>query len=253
LIQVPPSAERLVAFVALSGRTLTRQHVAGSLWPDTPEQRAGANLRSSLWRLRNGGCPVIASTSRWLEMRGEIVLDVDGLVSLTWACLDAASEPSDREVATLAMAADLLPGWSDDWVVVERERLRQLRVHSLERVCEKLTAIGRFGAAVEAGLAAIRDEPLRESAQTVLIRAHLAEGNASEALVRFHRYWQLLRTEMGIEPSREFADLLDEIPVGPGSRRRRMVGSSGRAAMRLHEEPAPRAPGSLVRSTDSAT
>lgn len=57
-----------------------------------------------------------------------------------------------------------MPDWCDDWLVVERERLRELRIRALERVCEQLTAIGSFGQAIEAGMAAVRAEPLRESA-----------------------------------------------------------------------------------------
>ena len=80
------------------------------------------------------------------------------------------------------LSADLLPDWyDDDWVLVEREQYHQLRLHALEAMCARLTSIGRFGQAVQAGLAAVQGEPLRESAHYILIKAHLAAGNRWEA------------------------------------------------------------------------
>ena len=77
----------------------------------------------------------------------------------------------------LCRAGELLPHWYDDWVVIERERFRQLRLHALDALCESLAAAGRYAAAVEAGRASVAAEPLRESAHRLLIQAHLAEGN----------------------------------------------------------------------------
>ena len=97
----------------------------------------------------------------------------------------------------LLLSRDLLPDWYDDWVAVERERFRQLRVHALERLCDRLVEAERFGEAIEAGLAAMKSEPLRESAHRALVRAHLAEGNRSEALAQYRRFKALLPTSSG--------------------------------------------------------
>lgn len=73
---------------------------------------------------------------------------------------------------------DLLPGWPELWLVPERERFHQLRLHALEALCARLTGVGWHGAAVDAGLAVVSADPLRESARGALIDAYLAEGNA---------------------------------------------------------------------------
>ncbi len=101
------------------------------------------------------------------------------------------------------LAGDLLPGWYDDWVIVERERIRQLRLHALEVLCENLSRSGRHAQAVDAGLSAVAEEPLRESAQRALIAAHLREGNVSEAVRQYDRYRKLLGASLGLEPSFE--------------------------------------------------
>jgi len=91
---------------------------------------------------------------------------------------------------------------------MERERYRQLRMHALEILCVRLSGAGRHGEAVEAGLAAVSGEPLRESAHRVLIGAHLAEGNRCEAIRQFDRYRGVLQRELGLEPSPEIAALI---------------------------------------------
>jgi hypothetical protein len=75
-----------------------------------------------------------------------------------------------------AEALELLPGWYDDWVLLEREPLRQRVLHGLEALSRHLVRAGRFAEAVEAAMVAVAVEPLRESAQRALVTAHLAEA-----------------------------------------------------------------------------
>jgi DNA-binding SARP family transcriptional activator len=81
----------------------------------------------------------------------------------------------------------------------------------LEALADRLLAAGRFGEAADAALAAVRAEPLRESARAVLIRVHLAEGNQSEALGEFARYRTLLQTELGLDPTPRLRGLIVEL------------------------------------------
>jgi DNA-binding SARP family transcriptional activator len=61
---------------------------------------------------------------------------------------------------------------------------------------------------VQAGLAGVSGEPLRESARRALIEAHLAEHNVAAALREYEVFTQLLRTELGLEPSDEIRALI---------------------------------------------
>jgi DNA-binding SARP family transcriptional activator len=103
---------------------------------------------------------------------------------------------------------DLLPEWDDQWVVIDRERLRQLRLHALESLAEQCVRAGRFGDAIEACQLAVGAEPLRDSAHRTLIRAYLAEGNRAMAVRHFELYENLLRAELGLEPPAEVRDLV---------------------------------------------
>jgi DNA-binding SARP family transcriptional activator len=210
-VLLPSSAERLVAFLALQGGSQNRSFVAGTLWPDTSEGRAAGSLRSSLWRVRRVGRPVVESSATQLWLSLDIRVDLHQLREIIRKALDGQPDLRKSEAARLLASADLLPGWYEEWVLLERERLRQLRLHALECLCERLIEGRRFGLAVEAGMAAVSEEPLRESPHRVLIRAHLAEGNASEAIREYRRYRQLLNDELGLNPSPEMEDLLQPL------------------------------------------
>jgi DNA-binding SARP family transcriptional activator len=99
------------------------------------------------------------------------------------------------------MRGDLLPDSYDEWVVAERERLRQLRLHALEAICRRHVELGCFPQATEAALTAVSIDPLRESAHLAVIQAHLAEGDNAEALRQYRLLERVLRDQLGLAPS----------------------------------------------------
>jgi DNA-binding SARP family transcriptional activator len=105
-------------------------------------------------------------------------------------------------------ACHLLPGWYDEWAVLERERIRQRVLHALEALSAALSEQGRHAEAVDAALRAVLEEPLRESGQRALLRAYLAQGNLAEAQRAYVRFAQLVRSELGVEPSRQITALM---------------------------------------------
>jgi DNA-binding SARP family transcriptional activator len=206
-VSVPLSAQRLLAFVALHNRPLQRPYVAGSLWLDSPEERAYANLRSSLWRLHRCGLPLVQSFGHRLSLDEHVVVDLRRAEALAHRALDGTSaEALDVEVS--AFSGDLLPDWYEDWLVLERERYRQLRLRALDTLCERLAQAGRPDAALEAGLAAVAAEPLRESSHRAVVRVHLADGNVAEAIRQYRLCRRLLHEHLGLEPSDQMAELL---------------------------------------------
>jgi DNA-binding SARP family transcriptional activator len=221
------SAQRLVAFLALQARPLFRAYVAEVLWPETTSIRATANLRSALWRAQRSCDRLIGVSSQYLALARGVVVDFHVATARAHRLLtgeQAGDDIGDDLEADLFadLFADLLLDWYDDWVLVERERYHQLRLHALEVLCARLTAAGRHGEAVDAGLAAIRAEPLRESAHRALIEAHLAEGNRWEAVRQYELCRQLLLDELGLEPSAALFDLIPAAtsPAGASYRRR---------------------------------
>jgi DNA-binding SARP family transcriptional activator len=208
-ITLPMNGQRVLVFLALHGRSLLRPFVAGSLWLDSSEDRAAGSLRSALWRL-NRRHRFIETNGERLQLSRDVDVDVDAAAAQARRLLDP-DEPGCPSVDGLLLTRDLLPDWYDDWVAVERERFRQLRVHALERLCDRLVEANRFGEAIEAGLSAMKSEPLRESAHRALVRAHLAEGNRNEALAQYRRFKELLDHELGLSPSPKMEALIASV------------------------------------------
>lgn len=213
VIDLPLSAQRLVAFLALHHRPLRRGYVAGTLWPDVTEERAAGNLRSALWRLRQPGVDLVEATPTHLTLADKVEVDLRLASSLARRVIDLGEGAEALAVDEDRFSADVLPDWYDEWVPLERERFRQMRLHALETLCERLAGIGRYGEAVQVGLAAVSGEPLRESAQRALVKAYLAEGNPGEAVRQYRRYRTLLHDELGLEPSPLMQDLVATLPV----------------------------------------
>lgn len=209
-VPLPLPAQRVLAFLALQDHPVRRAYSACTLWIDSSEDRAFGSLRSALWRLRREGYRLIEATNGTLRLAPEVVVDVREATASARRLLDPANDVVDVDRDRVLLSGELLPDWYDDWVLIERERFRQLRVHALESLCERLTAARRFAEAVETGLAAVKGEPLRESAHRALINAHLAEGNQAEALSEYHFFRRLLRDRVGLEPSAQMEAL-----VGP--------------------------------------
>ena len=196
-VDVTPAAQRLLAFVALTPRGAERSYTAFQLWPEHDERRGKANLRSALWRLGKVPARLLEATKSHLRVAPDVWIDVrDGLDEM------ANAEPSTTLETIRPMQAldhDLLPDWYDDWLTIERERLRQFRLGTLEDAARHALAEGHHNAAVQLALAAVAIEPLRESSHRLVIDAHLEAGNRFEARRQLDCYQQLLQSAMGVD------------------------------------------------------
>jgi DNA-binding SARP family transcriptional activator len=212
-VPLPMNAQRLVCFLALHDQPLLRTFVGGSLWGESTDHRAGGSLRSALWRLRRATYPLVSLTSDHIELSPIVAVDLREGEALAHKVLDPSQELDDvAEVNEEVLSADLLPDWTEDWVLLERESYRQLRLRALEALCRRLSAKGRFGQAVQAGMVAVSGEPLRESARHALIEAHLAERNVAAARREYEAFRQLLHDELGLDPSDDLRALVEGLP-----------------------------------------
>jgi len=151
------------------------------------------------------------SDAAGLSLADTVAVDLHASQALARRLLQPGVAPLEDDLSPAALAAlsgELLPDWYDDWVLGDAEDWRQLRVNALESMARLLTAGGRLPGAAGAARAAMRVEPLRESAHASLIRVHLAEGNQSEALRVFDRYRKMLYAELGLEPTPLLSELV---------------------------------------------
>jgi len=217
LLGISSGSQRLLAFLALNDRVVTRQQVAGTFWPESTDEHAGSNLRSALSRLDGPVRRAVKVTAVDLGVAEGVVVDVHHSGALARRLIDRDAPLSETDIGSPAVSSlsrDVLPGWYDDWAVIAAEDWRQLRLHALEAVAARLTAADRLAEAAAAAVAAVRAEPLRESARAALIRVHMAQGNQSDALEEFERYRLLLHAEVGVAPTSRLSQLLPTMYCG---------------------------------------
>jgi DNA-binding SARP family transcriptional activator len=212
VVSLPPSAQRLVAFLAVHERPVHRDHVSGNLWLESTGRQADTSLRATLRQLGREDCPLIDANGTLVRLEPDVAVDLHEARHRARAVLGRVGA-SAGDIDRLCLAGELLPGWYEDWVLVERERFRHLRLHALDALCEALTLAGRYAAAVVVGGAAVGAEPLRESAQRLLIQAHLAGGNRDEAVHQYREFRGLLASELGLAPSAQLTALVAPIPI----------------------------------------
>lgn len=213
-LDLPIGAQRMLAYLAVTGPRQSRELLATRLWADVSEDRAHGSLRTALWHLRRQSPRIVAAGRCAVSLSDELVVDYHVMSDRAHRILEGRHD--ECEVADLSSAdfclaeleAELLPGWDEEWLLIERERHRQLRVHSLEELSRRLVLQGHVALAVDAAYAAIAIDPLCESPHRALARAFIAEGNWAQAIRQFDLYRELLRGEPGLVPSSDFATLV---------------------------------------------
>lgn len=223
-VRVPVSAQRVIAFLGLQARAQDRGVVAGHLWRDATEARAHANLRAALWKLDRIRDRVVETRAARLALAPEVEVDVREVVrvarGMIWERTSLTPPPGPTADLIDRLTWDLLPDWDEDWLVFARERVRQLRIHAMEALARHLCDAGRHAEAVEVAMSAVAADPLRESAQRVLIQAYLAEDNAVEARRQYEAFRSILWRDLHVAPSPGLTDLVLAAGAGdsPGQR-----------------------------------
>ncbi|MFD9339395.1 BTAD domain-containing putative transcriptional regulator [Streptomyces sp. NPDC060028] len=220
-VEVCMNAQRLLAFLGLH-TCVNRTVLAGSLWPDVTEEHARGSLRTTLCKLPRGERALVTCCRDSVSMADSVSVDARALAETALSVVRASGTLGGGPVPRVLLdEGELLPGWDEDWVLFERERLRQLRLHALDTMAEGLARDGLHALALETALTSVRIEPLRESAHRAVVSAHLAEGNVNEAVRHYRAFRRLLRDELGVEPSHRFARMLPATGGGVDGCRRR--------------------------------
>jgi DNA-binding SARP family transcriptional activator len=194
----------------------SRQRIAFTFWPDSDESQAMTNLRQAVHTLRRTlpDCDqYLAVTTRTLQWCGGASIQVDVLDFERAVELAAkAGQHGDRAVSLLEKAldtyqGDLLPGLYDEWVLAERERLRQLYSESLRRIIKHLEMQRDYQSAIRYARQLLRHDPLAEATYRDLMRLHLLNHDRASASRVYQECESVLESEMGVEPGTATRDL----------------------------------------------
>ena len=217
----------------------SRQRLAFLLWPDSSEGQARTNLRNLLHTLRRTNADVeqlLEVTPRTVRRRPNVPCWVD-VVEFTAALAEAdtTEEGSDGMVAALRRAVelyagDVLEGCYDEWLVDERERLRDRYVSALRRLTEALAERGEYAEAIRLGRELARNDPLHEDTYRLLMSLQEASGDRAGAVRSYHECAAILQRELGVDPSpatqSAYAAIMRAEPSTAGVREAARVGTT---------------------------
>lgn len=203
-VRLPMHAQRVLAFLALArqdGVKCSRDAVVGRLWADSSIEHANGSLRTALWRIRSAWAGLVSAGRNELALGEAVAVDLQQCRDQAGRLLSQGMDLAAGDINCSPLTGELLPAWDEDWLLVERERLRQLQLHALEALAVRLRKLGRYPEAIDAALRAVAIEPLRESVHAVLIDVCFDEGNVAAAHSYLRQYRTLLQSELGLEPS----------------------------------------------------
>jgi predicted ATPase/DNA-binding SARP family transcriptional activator/TolA-binding protein len=223
---VPVKSQALLCYLAVTGRPHSREKLAGLFWGDSPETRAQASLRKSLSNLRQlvGNALIITRQTVAFNRDSDYWLDVEALESAL-----AEDEPVSEKLQPLREAVGLYRGeflesisvrqalGFEEWVLSERERLRQLVIQALDRLSGACTVRGEYAAAIEYTNRLLALEPWQEEAHRQLMTLLARSGQYSAALAQYETCRRILAEELGVEPLPETQALYHRLKTGRGA------------------------------------
>jgi DNA-binding SARP family transcriptional activator/predicted ATPase len=210
--------QALLAFLSLApGQAYPRDKLASMLWGDVPEAQARRSLRQSLFALRKAmttaELPVLVTDGDTVGLNTETV-DVD-VVELEHCLVDGTPAALERAIALYQ--GELLEGLSlqeapfEEWLLGERERLRERALEAMARLLRHQQSAGLTEAALRTGLRLLALDPLQEPVHRAVMRLYARLGRRASALRQYQLCVQALRRELSVEPESTTRQLYQEI------------------------------------------
>ncbi|MBU0610543.1 MAG: hypothetical protein KKI08_21855, partial [Armatimonadetes bacterium] len=240
-ISLPPrtAACSLLAYLLIyRDRPHTRDLLAGTFWPELPDAVARRRLSQALWSIRRAFVPypLLLTEGDTVRLNLELPLWLDVAEFEHQVASGQQQQPSlaaDQWLPAVDLyRGEFLAGYYDDWVLIERERLRELFLTALGQLVEAWKTKGEYERALLYARRLASEDPWREEAHREVMRlCHLLSRDA-EALHQLQACRRVLAEELGVEPSPETEALAAEIaarsgppapPVIPSAARSRRV------------------------------
>src|SRR5579884_1146985 len=212
-------AKALLYYLATTGQTHTRDHLATLLWSESPESNARHSLRSSLYHIRHAlhaHCADTVLSSDTALIHLNLPRDACDVVRFR-QLLKEGSEQALIEAVSLYRGS-LLQGFTladaplfDEWLHFEESALNQAYVNALQHLLAFFEQQQAWNEAITYAQRLVQLDPLSEEMQRRLIALYMRTGTIGRALHQYHRFETSLRQELGSSPSPETQVLLSSI------------------------------------------
>ena len=209
--------QSLFAYLALTaGIPHRREKLAGMFWPDTSDENSRKNLRNELWRIRKAISAQQSTESEYL-LADEFTLTFNHGAEY-WLDVSQMERPDlDLQSLTSNLSlyqGELLPGFYDDWIILERERIQAVFESRMEQLLEQLVVAERWIAIQEWGERWLAFGKAPEPAYRALMLASGVHGDMAKVTSLYQRCTDDLQEHLGVKPSAETRALYDGLRKG---------------------------------------
>jgi DNA-binding SARP family transcriptional activator/predicted ATPase len=218
LILKSQKARALLFYLAVTGQSHTRDHLATLLWSESPADNARRSLRATLFQLRRvlravALSQAIVAEGDLLRLHlADIACDVTDFRRL----IAERSEPASIQAIAL-YRGPLLEGFTlpdtplfDEWLRQEDEQLAQAYLSTLKRLADEADAQQNWQQAIGYLQSLVQDDPLAEDAQQQLIDLYLKTNAIGQALRQYQHFEGELQEKLGLTPTPETRALFQE-------------------------------------------
>jgi WD40 repeat protein/DNA-binding SARP family transcriptional activator len=211
------AGQSLLAYFALTaGTAQRREKLAGMFWPDSSEDTARKNLRQELWRIRKAITPQKTEGTDYLLAEDfTITFNPQADYWLDVAQFEKLGPEIEALTSGLALyQGELMPGFYDEWVLLERERIRSVFDNKMEQLLAHLIMAERWTAAQEQAERWLALGSSLEPAYRALMLVYGARGDMAKVSTIYQQCMTALDEQLGLEPSPETRALYDGLLKG---------------------------------------
>ncbi|MEU8239411.1 BTAD domain-containing putative transcriptional regulator [Actinoplanes missouriensis] len=232
-----PRQRAVLALLATRhGEIVSTDHLIDALWRGEPPRKATTSLQTYVSNLRrllephrppHAPAQLLVSAAPGYRLR----LPADAVDAWQFEAAVTAARTAEP-AAAWSLLTEALGWWTgpayaqfadEQWALAEAARLESLRLSAREALADAALLTGRTSDAVTTAEALTRDHPLREEGWRLLAAGLCASGRRAEALTAIRDNREIMRTELGLDPSPRMAALetaiLTERPDTPHERR----------------------------------
>lgn len=212
-------AQSLLAYLALNaGVTHRREKLASLLWLDSTDANARSYLRQALWRIRKHLEEASLDWEDFLQIN-DISVTFDAQADYWLDAQMFLERVQGRPVTEIIeivqlYQGELLPGFYDEWILPERDRLQSAYHQQMTLLLESLIQDSRWDDAIKWGEQWIRLSHSPEPAFRALMSAYAGSGDQGMVEVTYQRCMESLERELDVDPSPKTESLYRQIITG---------------------------------------
>ncbi len=212
-LKLPTStdAQHLLIYLLLNRKkSHSRTLLLGIFWPESSETRARKALSQAIWYIRRDFPELLETNHKSISVSSSLPIWVD-IEEFKSLITDKNKISQNLEKAIQLYRGNLLEGLYEEWLLLEREHLRELYLQTLEQVIQKKKSEAKYQEALDLSLKLAESDSLRENAHREIMRLYFLLERPKAALKQYKVCEKILKEELGLEPEIETTALAEEI------------------------------------------